>query len=260
MGKQVLFLLCILTLGGTGCGPDYMPGFDFKLFRQTPVARLARAVETDDTAAIEKILRDKSIDVDYQEPKFGQALLALSIVNNKLGAAGKLLQHGASPNKRTKHDTNALFDALTYTFNCDTIALKLLIRYGADVNAIHADTEDHNDLIETPLMAAIGPEDCIDRVKVLVAAGADINKCTYYPGYGALTDALIMENMDVVKYLIVDKNATIPKYCYKRDLDTSNIQYLTVTDMLNGGNYGTDSSRYRLRTEILVYMKSKGLK
>ncbi len=116
---------------------------------------------------------------------------------------------------------------------------------------------------ETPLMAAASDPKvgCLDKVKMLVESEADINKCTYYEGYGAITTAIIMENLDVVKYLIIDKHAIIPRYCDSSSCpDDTTVKKFTVSEKLNRADYRGDTTKDRLRNEIIKYLNDNGLK
>ena len=202
--KKLLSLLAFCALFAGACTDIHHysdgPGYDFNNFKHTPVWDLARAVADDDTAKIGAILKDKRIDVDCPDPKFGLTLLMLAVEYEQERSVEKLLQCGANPNAhKNQEDESPLIHCCF--FISGTKILKLLIEYGGDVNSIHI--MDHRKggdgswVNETPLMAAASDPKvgCLDKVKMLVESGADINKCTYYEGYGAITTAIIMENL-----------------------------------------------------------------
>ncbi len=68
---------------------------------------------------------------------------------------------------------------------------------------------------------------------MLVKAGTDLNKYTYYEGYGVITEALIQDNLAIAKYLIIDRQAKVPEYCYVRNKGGNDEQKLTITEMLS---------------------------
>jgi hypothetical protein len=101
---------------------------------------------------------------------------------------------------------------------------------------------------------------CLGIVKVLLNAGADINMYTYYPGYGAITEALIHDNIEIAKYLIIDKGAKIPDYCFIRNRGEKDEQKLTIIDMLNEQHYEPNTNNDKYKKEIIAYLKNKNLK
>lgn len=245
---------------------NYMPGFDFKLFKNTPVWELAKAVEKEDTSRITMILKDRSIKVDYHDPKLGNTLLMLAVTNHKKKSIIKLLEAGANPNERDYSDnaTPLLYACEYHTDDCDTSILNMLIKRQADVNFIQnidriEDNGAHSIVKATVLMIAV-ESGCLNMVKVLLNSGADINRYTYNDGYGAITVGLIQDNLQIVKYLIIDKQARIPAYCFIRNEGEKDEQRLTITDMLNEQHYDSSSDNFKYKEEIIGYLKSKSLK
>ena len=244
----------------------YLPGFDFKLFKNTPAAQLADAVEDEDIEEIRNILRNKSVDVDFKEPKYGHTLLMLAVADDKQKSTAELLEAGANPNLRSNYgDDNALTISIEYNDgNCDTMILRSLIHHWTDLNAVRnidriESNGMHTVIKDTPLMMA-ARNDCFPIVKCLVENGADINKYTYYDGFSAITESIIHDNLSITKYLLIDKQADIPQYCFIRFEGKPNEQKLTLTDLLNEEKFDVGSQNYKLRETILEYLNSKGKK
>ena len=264
--KKLFFVISVAVVWGSCNTNNYLPGFDFKLFKGTPVWELAKAVEKEDVKKIEIILKDTAIKVDFHEPKFGNTLLMLAVANNKKASVKKLLEVGANPNERDYYDnaTPLIYASDNYSEDCDSMMLKWMIGHHGDVNYIQnidriENTGAHSLVKRTVLMIA-SRNNCLGIVKVLVNAGADINNYTYYEGYGAITEALIQDNLEIAKYLIIDMQAKIPDYCYIRNKGEKDEQKLTITDMLNEQHYEINSNNYKYKKEIISYLKSKALK
>jgi len=264
--KKLFYLLGCIALWCSCNTNNYLPGFDFKLFNGTPVWELAKAVEKEDVKQIELILKNPAVKVDFHEPKFGNTLLMLAVANNKKKSVKKLLEMGANPNEKDYYDnaTPLIYACDNYSEDCDTAILKWMIDYHGDVNSIQSidrveNNGAHSFVMNTALMIAV-ENNCLEIIKVLINAGADINRYTYYEGYGAITSAIIQDNLEIVKYLIMDRQAKIPDYCYIRDKGGKDEQKLTITDMLNERNYEPGSSNQKYKEEIIKYLKSKSLK
>ena len=78
----ILFLI-MFKLGSCQQISSIGPGYKFELFSNSPVHELAKAVEIQDTTRIIKFVVKDSIPIDFKEPKFGQTLLTLAILNEK---------------------------------------------------------------------------------------------------------------------------------------------------------------------------------
>jgi len=67
--------------------------------------------------------------------------------------------------------------------------------------------------------------------------------------------------MEVLRYLIIEKNANIPKYCFViHAYNETPRQELTVTDMLLKKKYKHGSEEHRIKSEILKYLKDHKLR
>ncbi len=266
MCNKIFTLLCGIILLHSCNTTSYLPGFDFKLFVKSPVKELAIAVEKEDVKKINEVLKDKSINVDYQEPKLGHTLLMLAVANNKMKSVEALLKNNANPNltSREKEDNSITIAAENYADVCDTTIISLLTRYGGDVNFTQyinrvENNGMHSIVNRTILMIAVR-NDCYLIVKYLIGKGAKINVYTYYEGYGAITEAIIQNNLKVAKYLIIDKRATIPPYIYKRPSHISDKgetpKILTISDLLNEQQYDKGTENYKLRREIITFLEN----
>lgn len=66
-----------------------LSGGDYRLFQNTPAWELAKAVEDGNTDKIDKIVSENPELINYQESKYGETLLMLTIMNQQL----KYLRH-----------------------------------------------------------------------------------------------------------------------------------------------------------------------
>ena len=104
---------------------------NFRLFQETPAWDLAQLVEDQKINKIRKIVKKNRIDVDFQEPKFGNTLLMLAVKNEKYKSCEALLELGADPNLANNHSgSSAIIDAAEV--GEQTRFLNLLISYGGE--------------------------------------------------------------------------------------------------------------------------------
>jgi len=245
-----------------------MPGFDYSLFENTPVKELAQAVKRDNTEKIKFLISEKKMNVNYPEPKFGNTLLSLAIINQKVETVEVLLSLGANPNQQKFNNTDTPFlNAIEFTNkqSCNLDKVKLLLDYGVNINAMFIDIRDlggnKQNIQNTALMMAC-INGCLNLVKLLVEQGAKINQYTYYDGYGAITSALMQDNVEIAKYLIIEKKAEIPDYIFEVQAEVGYVgapaKRKTITDILNESDYSKQPEKQKYKVEILNYLESVG--
>ncbi len=71
-----------------------LTGRDYRLFQNTPAWELAKAVEDENTKKIDKIVSENPEIINYQESKYGNTLLMLTIMNQQLKPFKALLKEG----------------------------------------------------------------------------------------------------------------------------------------------------------------------
>ncbi len=260
-----LFILLIIANLSSCQINNYAPGYDFALFRNTPVNSLAKAVEDQDTIEIEKLVKSNFLDVNFQEPRFGNTLLLLALVNNKRLSVEKLLSLGAKPNLRSFDNSSPFLETC---FNATDIKdpgkiLQMLINHGADVNSVQVDTTldqfgKPKHYKASALRLACLYEN-LESVRVLVENGASL---TSYGDneHAILSSAVLSRKLDIVKYLMIDKHAPIPEYCVLRQPGMKYERKMTISDMLNEYDFKDNPPMQKLKVEILSYLNNAGKK
>lgn len=241
----VLLCTCICSCHNNN---DNMTGDDIRLFKG-PSWELAKAVEKEDTTKIKQILAEHKVPVDYQEPRYGETLLEWAVWTNHYNSSKTLLGAGANPNIQDTYDG---YTPLTYAADKFETSkyIKLLLDHGAKVNSVAKN--DSTSMLPTPLISAAFHR--LESVKLLVDAGADINY-TARNYRCALLAALHFEKIDIVRYLLIDKGATFNRP-FGRTIDGKDIM---ITDLLRDWVYPLDSEKYRMKMEIVNYLKERGM-
>lgn len=226
-------------------------GNDVRLFENTPVWDVAQAIEKNDTAEVKSLLLSKSKDlVDYQEKKFGQSLLNWSVYSGYYPSVKVLAELGANPNLKSYDSTTAFIQAANHHETLEY--LKILLQNGGDVNSVaNIDAPQH---LRTPLMAAAKS---LDNVKLLINAGADPNYV--YSSNGMIQSALVYafysDNIDIIKYLIIDVGVN----CRNATGFTIDGDSLYVNDELRLLPYPIGSLEYKKKMEIVDFLKKQGI-
>jgi len=237
---------------------EKLTGRDVRIFKDTPVWKVALAVRDNDTAKVRKLLVGKpDALLNYREKYFGQSLLNWAVYRDSYNSAMVLAELGADPNLKANDSTSAMTNAADKAETSDYV--KLLLKHGGNPNAI-ADV-DQPQRIRTPLIAAASNR--LESVKLLIEAGADPNyihrsKRGNIGGeniQSALIAAFDGEKIDVVNYLInnigVDYN-----YVFNTTLEG---KPLTILTYLRDMPYPLDSEGYKIKMEVVQYLKEKGL-
>ena len=210
-------------------------------------------------------MKIKKQNINYQEPTFGHSLLMMTVINQQYKICEKLLKLGANPNLHDYYSgTSAIIDAsrINNDFGDNTKFIKLLLKYGANPSDVEMGArKDGNSVRNTPLMAtsnAIYTQSPVDKVKVLVEAGANINYIDEY-GNSILKDALMLNNLDVVYYLL-QKGADYSGIMIDRSKYTKDGTKLYIQDYLNEKDFPKGSKNYRYKLKIIEFLKAKGVK
>lgn len=241
-----------------------LTGRDYRLFQNTPAWELAKAVEDENTKKIDKIVSENPEIINYQESKYGNTLLMLTIMNQQLKPFKALLKRGADVNIHNTFDgTSSLIKACSSKFYNITF-VKMLIEYGADVNDVEiGERRKENGTRLTPLIAA-SRTGRLDLVRFLVSKGADVNYQNEF-GQSALSKSVMVDEYKVAYYLLqngADYNRPI-YYRFdnsvpieKRDpKDKGKPMYLWDVLKEDLSEFGT--SEYKYKMLIIDFLKSK---
>ncbi len=210
----LFFLIAFIFITGSSCE---LRGSEFSLFDDTPLEELAEAANNQDIELMNE-LGKKIKNIDYREKKYGKTLLMLCVDNYRIRSVEQLLKMGANPNlKASYYDESAFMSAcnhLSTIKDCDLEMVKLLYKYGGDVNKCQIDTNHSNWIYESPLMLSIPayPEDCMELSKYLIKKGANIDTTLGKPNNCAVNLAVMMDQYELACYLLIDKKAKIPAY------------------------------------------------
>jgi hypothetical protein len=216
----ILLMITGCTNRDTTIDRGKLLGNDYRLFQNTPAWELAKAVEDEDIDKIkEEVSKNKSL-LSYREPRFGQPILMMAVMNKNYNSVKTLAELGADPNMQDNYEgSSPLMEAariggggFVHTDD-DPRYLELLIKHGGDVNEEEKGPRKQGNAVrETPLLIACD-EGNLQYAKILVNAGANVNYVNEY-GSNTLYGAIVAENPDLVLYLL-EKGADFKRPMYK---------------------------------------------
>jgi hypothetical protein len=264
-----LLLILMLALSFDACesqiSHQYSPGFDFQLFRHTPVSDLADAVEGDDPARVRAAVHTEKTNLDFQDEKFGNSLLTLAVFNHKVLAAKVLLDSGANPNLRSaKYGLTPILAACEYGIVWDKPRLELLgylITHGGNVNDFEVPLAGNPGKIDTLAKTALVfliESGNVAAVKLLIDSGARLD---IYPKNGPRSlafHAAIVPRLDILRYLLIEKSVPIPDYVVIRNEGERTEEKISLRQLLMERRDSDDPNKEKLRSEILQFLASKG--
>lgn len=256
-----IFILCIISISLFSCynrdekvDINNLIGNDYRLFQQTPIWDLANAVEDENTAEIKQIISKNKNLIDYPDPKYGNTLLSLAVSNNQLVSVKKLLELGADPNKHDKYEgSTPVIDAC---LSSDPEILKLLLYFGGDPNSTQNAPLEEDSLLHQERTFALRKAAAYDirYVKLLVEAGADVNKTDSLYNEGALETAIIQDNFEIALYLL--KNGADYK---KKMSGTNEIPKVDILYLLRLSIVPLDSKTHSQKIQVIDFLRNKGL-
>jgi len=267
IGKMKRITLLMLIIGNMcKCQSNYSPNFDFALFNATPVRDLAKAVEAEDTIKIYSLVKEKKMNIDLRDVKFGYSLLTLAIHNNKTYSIRKLLSLGADPNLRSPKDNSTPFlIACNYAFRIKDMPgiLSLLIRNGADANSEQIKKLSYSSgdtvIYKRTALQFLCISGTIECVKVLVDNGARLD---VYPvnGEGSiLSEATYNPRLDILRYLLIDKKVPIPDYCVVQEENTPHERKMSLREcIIYERKQLKDDHQLQIEKEILDFLAANG--
>lgn len=256
--KKLAFLISLIIFTFQSCTNTLQlgPGYEFELFKNTPNWELAKAVKSENEDAINSILNDKNININLQEPTFGNTILMLAVGNEKLTSARILLEYGANQNITDIYGNAPIHEATHVIFlkKHAPEMLELLLKYGADPNMVSMVINGQDSgYLSLPLMGAIENLDC---TKLLLKYGANLyfKRNDEYPVWENLLSfgSRKSDNIFVAKYLIVDKKMKIPdpiSYTIPSHLPRNALTFLNNFDVFD------IPERAKAKAEILNYLK-----
>lgn len=252
MSTRILVLVIFLHCFSCSTEEELNAG-SYQLFKKTAAWDLARAVRDEDDRAVREILTKDRKLIDFQEEKYGNTLLMLTVLNKQIKPFITLLSMNADINIHNTHNgASALILAARFQAD-DTKFVEALIERGANVNDIEVGPRrKSNGTRLTPLIAAVGGS--LIFVELLVKKGANVNYQNEY-GQSALTDAVLIKNREVVLFLLRN-GADYMQPIFKRPGED---REMFLVDVLRTDFVELDSEEHVLKMEVVAFLGTKGI-
>lgn len=270
MIKQLVFSCLLLSCSNINrdkpVDKQDLTGRDYRLFQGTPAWELAKAVQDEDEKKINEIISKDPKLINYQESKFGNTLLMLTIMNQQIKPFRYLLEKRADVNIHNTYDgTSAIIEACGSKYY-DIQFVEILIQNGANVNDIETgERKKGNSTRATPLIEA-SKSGLIDLVKFLVSKGADVNYQNEF-SQSAFSESIMQEKYEIAYYLLENGADYKRPIFYRPDYsiplenqdpnDKGKPMYLV--DVLREDFLDFDTDEYKYKMKIVDFLKGKGI-
>lgn len=241
-----------------------LAGDDYRLFQDTPAWELAKAVQDEDENKIIEIASTNPKLINYQEPRFGNTLLMLTIMNQQINPFKVLISHNADVNIHNNYEgTSAIIEACSFK-QYDINFSEILLQYGANANDIQTGKSEPNK-VKSALMKA-SKTGKLDLIELLLKNGAKINYQNDY-GQSALSECIIAERYNVAIFLLqngADYKRPIfyrPDYSIPVEKQNPNCkgEPMYLSDVLREDFFDLHTDKYKYKMQIVDFLKTQGI-
>lgn len=268
--KMLAFLLVLLWLFEDRNIPiekDSYLGWDVRRFQTTKAWNLAKAIDDHNIREMRRQVIVLKVPIDTKDRKKLFTPLMYAVFNNDIQSVKVLLELGADPNIPTdsisdKGD-NSVIIASRYS-DISIEILKLLLKYGGNPNSTECGRNYDMDGDWIParssaLSCAVSISGEIEKVKILVEAGANVNNYDGDFQDAPLMDALLLDRMNIALYLLehgADYNYKFRSCAPSSGGGSRNVDILY---RLRQCIYPLDSQEYKDKLKVIKFLKDRGV-
>lgn len=267
---MLAFLLVLLWLFEDRNIPvekDSYLGWDVRRFQTTKAWNLAKAIDDHNIREMRRQVIVLKVPVDTRDRINEFTPLMYAVFNNDIQSVKVLLELGADPNIPTdsisdKGD-NSVIIASRYS-DISIEILKLLLKYGGNPNSTECGRNYDMDGDWIParssaLSCAVSISGEIEKVKILVEAGANVNNYDGDFQDAPLMDALLLDRMNIALYLL--EHGADYNYKFRSCAPSSGggSRDVDILYRLRQCIYPLDSQEYKDKLKVIKFLKDRGV-
>lgn len=246
---------------------DSYRGWDVCRFQGTKAWNLAKAIDDQNIREIRRQVVVLKVPIDTKDRKKLFTPLMYAVFNNDIQSVKVLLELGADPNIPTdsisdKGD-NSVIIASRYS-DISIEILKLLLKYGGNPNSTECGRNYDMDGDWIParssaLSCAVSISGEIEKVKILVEAGANVNNYDGDFQDAPLMDALLLDRMNIALYLL--EHGADYNYKFRSCAPSSGggSRDVDILYRLRQCIYPLDSQEYKDKLKVIKFLKDRGV-
>lgn len=250
----LMFLQLSCTNSDKSLDKSELTGDDYRLFQGTKAWDLAKALKDEDIEKITAISQKEPGLINYQEPKYGNTLLKMTVMNQQMASFKALIANKADLGiHNTFSGTSALIEACS-SKHYDIKYAELLIKGGANVNDVETGKrKEGNSTRLTPLIAAAKTGN-IELIKLLINNHADINYVNEYK-QTALSVAMLTAKYNVALYLL-QQGADYKRPVFNREEENKEMY---LVDVLREAFVDLNTDEHKSKMQVVSFLASKGV-
>ena len=246
---------------------DSYLGWDVRRFQTTKAWNLAKAIDDHNIREMRRQVVVLKVPIDTKDRKKLFTPLMYAVFNNDIQSVKVLLELGADPNIPTdsisdKGD-NSVIIASRYS-DISIEILKLLLKYGGNPNSTECGRNYDMDGDWIParssaLSCAVSISGEIEKVKILVEAGANVNNYDGDFQDAPLMDALLLDRMNIALYLL--EHGADYNYKFRSCAPSSGggSRDVDILYRLRQCIYPLDSQEYKDKLKVIKFLKDRGV-
>lgn len=228
---------------------------------------MAKAIDDQNIREIRRQVVVLKVPIDTKDRKKLFTPLMYAVFNNDIQSVKVLLELGADPNIPTdsisdKGD-NSVIIASRYS-DISIEILKLLLKYGGNPNSTECGRNYDMDGDWIParssaLSCAVSISGEIEKVKILVEAGANVNNYDGDFQDAPLMDALLLDRMNIALYLL--EHGADYNYKFRSCAPSSGggSRDVDILYRLRQCIYPLDSQEYKDKLKVIKFLKDRGV-
>lgn len=263
----LLFLFLLFNNRNFPVEKDSYRGWDVCRFQGTKAWNLAKAIDDQNIREIRRQVVVLKVPIDTKDRKKLFTPLMYAVFNNDIQSVKVLLELGADPNIPTdsisdKGD-NSVIIASRYS-DISIEILKLLLKYGGNPNSTECGRNYDMDGDWIParssaLSCAVSISGEIEKVKILVEAGANVNNYDGDFQDAPLMDALLLDRMNIALYLL--EHGADYNYKFRSCAPSSGggSRDVDILYRLRQCIYPLDSQEYKDKLKVIKFLKDRGV-
>lgn len=247
----MMFVSCDYIFDLDVLTPNELIEDDYRLFKNTPAWELAKATRAGNTDKMNAIIKENPDIINYQEPKYGQTLLMITVLRQQYKPFKVLLDNNADVNIHNNfNESSALTYAVDMPWNGIKFA-KALVQKGTNLNGT-------GNIQGSPLRCAAS-SGRIDFVELLIENGAVIN---YYgeDGGSAFSDAIMLKKYEIA-YLLLQKGADYTRPIFYKNLSDSlgKGEPIYLVNCLKEDYLPSFDTQYKYKMKIVQFLQKRGV-
>jgi len=149
---------------------------DVRIYQDSPVWKLAKAIQDDDSVRLQELLAENASYIDYRDKVHDTPLLVYAMHRKRKSAFRLLLEFGADPNLAPAQKCNAPLADAALRLDDDTYYIQMLLDYGGKIDSPSGFYQDDGTWFALPLFQIATTYKSRRIITLLLNRGIEVNE------------------------------------------------------------------------------------